>query len=156
MITLWIIIVIIKFYVLLHQIYFMKKLNLLLLSSVFTLLLCSSCNSYTSLTQANKIGQLRGNPFMFQVSKSVISSLKSYAKTNGISVNEVTLLSPLSTIFTNPEQLGAFKRDIFKNYKVVSNYKTMNEYREVKTVKELINFISKNGRGFNFYSSMGI
>ncbi|HMN31857.1 MAG TPA: hypothetical protein PKA54_00635 [Chitinophagaceae bacterium] len=118
----------------------------------FLMISVSSCNNYTSMTQATKISQLKGNPFMYNVSKSVISNLKQHAKSSGLDVSNLTLLTPVSSIFTTDNQLGGFKEMLMKNYHIPT-LKMNKGFSSIVTIKDLIRFIATNGRGFNFYSN---
>ncbi len=127
-----------------------KKITNLLLV-VLLLVGSTSCNEYISISQATKVGQLKGNPFLFNVSKSVISNLKNYAKLNGLNVSNLTLLTPISSIFSTENQLAGLKEMIMKTYHIPT-MKMNKGFASIGTIKDLISFVAINGRGFNFYS----
>ncbi|MBK7690449.1 MAG: hypothetical protein IPK62_10570 [Bacteroidetes bacterium] len=131
----------------------MKHLNLFVISIAFTLIFSSSCNTYKSMSSVTKISELRGNPFMYQLSKAVVKNLGSYAMKAGVkNIGKINLLSNLSSIFTTSDQVAGLKDLLTLSYKI-SPKKVNADFGKLTNVKDLIGFIAKNGRGFNFYSS---
>lgn len=127
----------------------MKKMLILLLSSA---LFFSACNTYKSITNASKVSELKGNPFMYHLSKSVIKNLSSFASKSGANSGKINLLTSLSSVFSTSEQIGGLKDVLVLNYRIPQK-KIDSGFGKLLTVKDLINFVAKNGRGFNFYST---
>lgn len=113
----------------------------------------SSCNEYRSITNANKLSQLSGNPFMYQLSKSVLKNAATYMAEKAIksTVGKASLLSPLSGLFSNASDLDGFRSMIGSTYGV-SN-KKMAAMSQAQNIKDLVMFVAKNGSKFNFYSN---
>ena len=131
----------------------MKKINVLALLAILLVFFVSSCNTYKSMNTASKVSELKGNPFMYQLSKSVIKNLNTYAgKCGAKSMGKLNLLSTLSSVFTTAEQIGGLKDLLTLTYRITPK-KVNAGFDKLSTVKDLIGFIAKNGKGFNFYST---
>ena len=105
------------------------------------------------MSSATKISELRGNPFMYQLSKAVVKNLGSYALKAGVkNIGKINLLSNLSSIFTTSDQVAGLKDLLTLSYKI-SPKKVNADFGKLSNVKDLIEKKKKNGRGFNFYSS---
>lgn len=128
----------------------MKKNNVTLLLVLIIALFSTSCNKYVSMSSATKVGELRGNPFMYQVSKSVVKNICKFAEKNKISTGKIGLLTSLSSIFSTADQIGGVKDLVSLVYNIPAK-KVNNEFAKLSTIKDLISFIAKNGKGFNFY-----
>lgn len=128
----------------------MKKLNVTLLLVFSLAIFNTSCNRYVSIHNATKIGELRGNPFMYQVSKSVVKNLSKYSEKAGIKSDKINLLTSLSSIYSSSEQIGGLKDMLTLAYNIPAQTINSN-FGNLSTVKDLIGFVAKNGKGFNFY-----
>ena len=120
--------------------------SLILLVSVG---LFSSCNEYKSFSNATKVSQLSGNPFMYNLSKGMLGQLKTIALTAGnkADVKKINLLTPISQILKTQEQLSTFKNVLNTVYKVPVK-KMDASWAGIGTIKDLVTFVAKNGRNF--------
>ncbi len=131
----------------------MKQSKLIMMCALMLVFFATSCNTYRSMSTATKMSELRGNPFMYQLSKAVIKNLGAYAVRSGVkNIGKINLLSNLSSIFTTSDQVAGLKDLMTLSYKI-SPKKVNADFGKLTNVKDLIGFIAKNGRGFNFYSS---
>ncbi len=89
---------------------------------------------------------------MYHLSKSVIKNLSSFASKSGANSGKINLLTSLSSVFSTSEQTSGLKDMLALNYKIPQK-KIDSGFGKLLTVKDLINFVAKNGRGFNFYST---
>lgn len=118
---------------------------LLLISVAFF----SSCNEYKSFSNATKVSQLSGNPFMYNLSKGMLGQLKTIALISGTKadVKKINLLTPLSQVLKTQEQLSTFKNVLNTAYKVPVK-KMDAAWASIGTIKDLVMFVAKNGRNF--------
>ena len=130
----------------------MKKNNILLWILFGLMLSHTACNTYTSMSAATKVTELKGNPFMYQLSKAVIKNLGNYAVKSGSKhTGKIQLLSTISSIFSTDDQIAGLKDLLTLSYKI-SPQKINKDFSKLVTIKDLISFVEKNGKGFNFYS----
>ena len=129
----------------------MKNYSLIFLL-VISLAGFQSCNQYRSISTATKVSQLSGNPFMYNLSKSLLKNTARYLVEKNITqaVGKLNLLTPLSSIITNPEHVGGYMSMLSTAYKIPAG-KLAKSYNTLSTVKDLISFVGKNGESFNFY-----
>jgi hypothetical protein len=132
----------------------MKKIHILLLLVALTGIFSTGCNEYRSLSSASKVSQLSGNPFMYQLSKSVMKTLGNYMLEKGIksTVGKINLMSPLSGLFSNSSDLSGLKDLLVSTYKIAPK-KADAQFGNLQNVRDLIGFVAKNGKNFNFYNS---
>lgn len=131
----------------------MKKYILFALLT-FSCLAFNSCNQYRSLTSATKVAQLSGNPFMYNLSKSILKNTVHYLIQQKIqhTIGKINLLTPLSSIITNPGQVDGYKNMLNAAYNIPTD-KLTKSYNTLSNVRDLISFVAKNGRSFNFYKN---
>jgi hypothetical protein len=132
----------------------MKKIHILLLLVTLTGIFSTGCNEYRSLSSASKVSQLSGNPFMYQLSKSVMKTMGKYMLEKGIksTVGKINLMSPLSGLFSNSSDLSGLKDLLVSTYKIAPK-KADAQFGNLQNVRDLIGFVAKNGKNFNFYNS---
>ena len=128
----------------------MKHVFILCLA-VLSISVFSFCNQYRSLSNATKVSQLNGNPFMYNLSKSLLKTTSRYLVEKGIqsAAQKLNLLTPLSSIITDPAQTSGFVSLLQNNYKIPSD-KLLKNYSSLSTVRDLIYFVANNGRSFKF------
>lgn len=131
----------------------MKKIHIaLLLATVFSVSTIS-CNQYRSMSSASKVSQLSGNPFMYQLSKSVLKNITTFMAEKGLksTVGKLNLLSPISAIVSNPADVSSLKNMLSTAYSIAPK-KLDTQFSSLTNMKDLITFVAANGRsGFNFY-----
>ena len=132
----------------------MKKIHILLLLVTLTGIFSTGCNEYRSLSSASKVSQLSGNPFMYQLSKSVMKTMGKYMLEKGIksTVGKINLMSPHSGLFSNSSDLSGLKDLLVSTYKIAPK-KADAQFGNLQNVRDLIGFVAKNGQNFNFYNS---
>lgn len=110
----------------------------------------NSCNEYRSLTSASKVSQLSGNPFMYQLSKSIIKLIGHFMEEKGIksTVGKINLMSPLSGLLSNTNDMAGLKDLLMTSFKIAP--KKMNQFDNLSTVRDIVGFVAKNGSSFNF------
>ena len=113
----------------------------------------NGCREYVSLTNATKVSQLTGNPFIYNLSKSMMKNTAKFMIEKGIksAVSKVNLLTPLSAVITNPSHIGDYTSMLSSVYKIPGS-KLSKAYSSLSSVKDLIYFVANNGQKFNFYS----
>jgi hypothetical protein len=128
----------------------MKKLQIIFLLVVLAAGGISSCNEYRSFNNVTKISQLGGNPFYYKLSKGMIRNLSHFADGEGMksAVGKLNLLSPLSSVLTNADQISRFKNSIGSMYKIAP--KNLNQFTGGGTVKDLVGFVAKHGTKFPY------
>lgn len=127
-----------------------KKITLLVLIAI-SLASFSACNEYKSFSQASKISQLSGNPFMYNLSKSLLTNIKGILAITGnkADIKGVNLLTPINSFLKTQEQINSVKNLLNTTYKVP--VKAMEaKWGTIGTVKDLVGFVAKNGRQFRF------
>jgi hypothetical protein len=104
------------------------------------------------MKSATKISELRGNPYMYQLTKALLKSFKNNLIENGLkgSVSKINLMTPLSDLLKSPAQIASFKMLLSNEYLVPAKKMEAN-WGKLGTVKDLVNFVSKNGKQFHFY-----
>lgn len=114
----------------------------------FTLFI-SSCNEYKSFNSVTKVSQLAGNPFMYQLSKSLLGEFKTLLSMTGnkADAKKINLTTPLSQILRTQEQISTFKNVLNSVYKVPVK-KLDSGWGSLGTVKDLVSFVAKNGHNF--------
>lgn len=114
----------------------------------------TSCNEYKSFSTATKLSELSGNPFYYQLSKSLLKNIGTFLVEKGIkkTVGKVNLTTPISSILTTTDHITAFKDMLAGQYKIPTKKLDGNTFDKVATVKDLVGFIAKNGNHFNFYN----
>jgi hypothetical protein len=119
-------------------------------------ILCSlsftSCKEYVSLMNATKVTQLSGNPFIFNLSKSILKNTAKYMAANSLksAVSKINLLTPLSAIISSPQHLDGYRDMLASAYKI-PEAKLAKSYSSLSSVKDLVSFVANNGQKFSFY-----
>ncbi len=131
----------------------MMKNSLLLVAIALFTLAFSSCNTYHSINSAKNVAQLSANPFVKKVARSVISNISKNVIGKGLTSfkGKPLLRSSLSSLLNTSQSVSTFKNMLTNTYgipqtKVESNYKNMG------TVRDVIGFVAKNGKQFDFNS----
>lgn len=134
--------------------YNMKNLQAFFIISLFTLFTMSSCKEYTSLTNATKVSQLNGNPFIYNLSKSILRNTGKFLIEKGMKGigTKLNLTTPLSAIISDPSHIGDFTNMLSSTYKIPSGA-LAKKYSSLSSVKDLIYFVANHGQKFNFYSN---
>ncbi|MBL7765958.1 MAG: hypothetical protein JNJ58_07700 [Chitinophagaceae bacterium] len=132
----------------------MKKNFTLFLTFFFLIFCLSACNEYKSITSATKVSHLAGNPFMYQLSKSILKNTKNFMADNDIKMSggKLNLLTPLASVFTQGDQINTYKQMLREEYQVPVKKLDLG-FSKLRTMKDLIMFIAKNGRSFDLYKS---
>ncbi len=132
----------------------MKNLYVLFIVCMLGVFSFTGCKEYTSLNNASKISQLYGNPFLYNLSKSILKNTSKFLLTKGLKSNagKVNLLTPLSSIITSPEHVDEYKEMLCTVYKIPVA-KLAKKYNSLSSVKDLLSFVATNGQKFNFYSN---
>jgi hypothetical protein len=83
----------------------------------------------------------------------MLKDLKTNLIENGLkgSVKNMNLTTPLATILKTPDQITKFKT-ILNTIYMVPTKKMDAQWGNLGTVKDLVSFVAKNGKKFNFYS----
>ena len=120
------------------------------LVAVVSLASLVSCNEYKSINSANKISQLSGNTFMYNLSKSLLSEIKTIASLAGkkADVKKINLITPIAQVLKTQEQISTFKNVLNTVYKVPVK-KLDAGWGNLGTIKDLVMFVAKNGRNFS-------
>ena len=129
----------------------MRKYTYLLLVLFMVSIATTSCNQYRSISSATKVSQLGGNPFYFNLSKSILKNLGTFLTDKGLkkSVGKINLMTPISSILTNNDQVSEFKKLLTTAYQVYPK-KIESSFGKIGNVRDLIMFVAYNGRNFNF------
>lgn len=108
-----------------------------------TLLSFNSCSTYTSLSNASSISDLRGNPFIKTVAVHVIENTSYMLNKNGLQKNArvLDLNSNLEDILTTPRSIIAFKSMLVKTYRLPKSSVESN-MRVMQNIKDVIEFAS--------------
>ncbi|MCC7030895.1 MAG: hypothetical protein IT257_11365 [Chitinophagaceae bacterium] len=129
----------------------MKKNISLVLTVMMVLMLNSACNTYRSISSVTKVSQLKGNPFMYQLSKAVLKNVAAYAvKIGAKGSGKVNMVTPIADVFSS-EQIGGLKELMTLSYNI-SPKKMNGGFDKLLNFRDLIMFVGKYGKGFNFYS----
>lgn len=130
----------------------MKNVYILLIVLSLGMSSLTGCNEYRTLTSASKVSQLSGNPFMYQLSKTVIKLIGHFMEEKGIksTVGKINLMSPLSGLISNSSDLAGLKDLLMNSFKIAP--KKMNQFDTLANVRDLVGFVAKNGSNFNFNS----
>jgi hypothetical protein len=120
------------------------------LVAVVSLASLVSCNEYKSINSATKISQLSGNTFMYNLSKSMLSEIKTIASLAGnkADVKKINLITPIAQVLKTQEQISTFKNVLNTVYKVPVK-KLDAGWGNLGTIKDLVMFVAKNGRSFS-------
>ena len=120
------------------------------LVAVVSLASLVSCNEYKSINSATKISQLSGNTFMYNLSKSMLSEIKTTASLAGnkADVKKINLITPIAQVLKTQEQISTFKNVLNTVYKVPVK-KLDAGWGNLGTIKDLVMFVAKNGRSFS-------
>jgi hypothetical protein len=120
------------------------------LVAVVSLASLVSCNEYKSINSATKISQLSGNTFMYNLSKSLLSEIKTIASLAGkkADVKKINLITPIAQVLKTQEQISTFKNVLNTVYKVPVK-KLDAGWGNLGTIKDLVMFVAKNGRSFS-------
>jgi hypothetical protein len=120
------------------------------LAAVVSLASLVSCNEYKSINSATKISQLSGNTFMYNLSKSMLSEIKTIASLAGnkADVKKINLITPIAQVLKTQEQISTFKNVLNTVYKVPVK-KLDAGWGNLGTIKDLVMFVAKNGRSFS-------
>ncbi len=131
----------------------MRKISFIICLIFIVALSTSSCNQYKSISSATKISQLSGNPFYFNLSKSLLKNIGLFLMEKGTkkSIGKINLMTPLSSILTSNDQIQDFKAMLTKNYQVYPK-KLDAQFGKLGNLKDLISFVAYNGRNFNFHN----
>lgn len=134
----------------------MNKNSLTLLIAIIgTALLTVSCNTYKSIQNVEKVSQLSGNPFVKDVAKSVMKNIGAYTKKMGITTpGKLNLITPLSSIFTTADHINGLKDLIATKY-MISPKKLNTDFGKMGTIRDLVHYVARNGKGFQFYKTTG-
>ena len=125
-----------------------------LLSILFLgILALSSCNSYHGIGTATKLSQLSANPFLQKMGNSVITNIRQEVIGKGLTSfkGKPKLLSPLNALFNTPESVSTFKGMLSNKYGLSANTVESN-YGKWNTVKDVIGFVARNGKKYDFTS----
>lgn len=89
---------------------------------------------------------------MYNISKSVLKTIAAHATAVGAKGSgKVNLITPVAEVFS-VDQMGGLKELLAKTYKIPA--KRMGaDFDKLVTFKDVISFVAKFGKGFNFYSS---
>jgi hypothetical protein len=129
----------------------MKKITNLVLLAITVTLLASSCNNYRSISTVTKISQLKGNPFMYQLSKTLLKNVAAYAtKIGAKGSGKVNMVTPIADVFSG-DQMGGLKELMTLTYNIPQK-RINKEFDKLSTFRDLIMYVGKYGKGFNFYS----
>lgn len=120
------------------------------LVAVVSLTSLVSCNEYKSINSATKISQLSGNTFMYNLSKSLLSEIKTIVSLAGnkADVKKINLITPIAQVLKTQEQISTFKNVLNTVYKVPVK-KLDAGWGNLGTIKDLVMFVAKNGRSFS-------
>ena len=120
------------------------------LVAVVSLASLVSCNEYKSINSATKISQLSGNTFMYNLSKSMLSEIKTIASLAGnkADVKKINLITPIAQVLKTQEQISTFKNVLNTVYQVPVK-KLDAGWGKLGTIKDLVMFVAKNGRSFS-------
>lgn len=131
----------------------MKKIFTLLAVAIFASTTFNSCDTYHSLSEANSVRQLSGNPFMQNVARSVIKNVGSMLVQNGIkNAGKLGLNTDLKSIMTTANAISGLKAMLTNNYGIASNVVEKN-YSKLNTVRDIIGLVGTNGtKGLNFFN----
>lgn len=134
----------------------MNKNSLTLIIAITAIFLIPvSCNTYKSIQNVEKISQLSGNPFVKDVAKSVMKNIGTYIQKMGIATpGKLSLITPLSSIFTTTEQINGLKDLVATKY-MISPKKLNTDFSKMGTIRDLVQYVARNGKGFQFYKSTG-
>lgn len=133
----------------------MKKIHVILAIFILSTVSLTSCNEYKSFSSATKLSELSGNPFYYQLSKSLLKNMGSFLVEKGLksTVGKLNLTTPLSSIMTTADNITAFKSMLGTAYKIPSKKLDSANFDQLGNVKDLVGFVAKNATHFGFYAS---
>lgn len=132
----------------------MKKIHILLLATfIISTATMTSCNEYKSFSTVTKVSQLAGNPFYYQLSKSLLKNLGSFLAERGMkkAIGKLNLTTPMSSILTTADEISSFKKMLSTAYSIPSKKLDGASFDKVGTLKDLVGFVAQNGSKLNFY-----
>lgn len=131
----------------------MKKISLLLCALAIVSFTFSSCNNYRSIGSAKNVRQLSANPFMKKVARSVIQNISQKVIAQGLTSfkGKPLLKSSLSSLLNTSQSVTTFKSMLSNSYGI-SQGKVNDSYSNLKSVRDVVAFVAKNGKRFNFNS----
>jgi hypothetical protein len=131
----------------------MKRLLTIAILAFLTMSTLNSCDSYHSLSNAQSIAQLSGNPFMQNIAKSLTKNMGSMLLQNGISkIGKLGLNTNLAGLLSSAQAVSGFKNMLSSNYGISNNIIEKN-YNKLNTLRDVVGLISTTGtKGLNFYN----
>ena len=113
----------------------------------------SSCNTYHSLNNAKNVRQLGANPFLKKVARSLITNISQDVIGKGLTSfkGKPLLHSSLGSLFNTSSSVSTFKNMVSNTYGI-SKGKVDANYKSWGTVRDVIGFVAKNGKRFDFNS----
>ncbi len=131
----------------------MKKISLLLFAMALVAFSFSSCNTYRSVNSAKNLRQLSANPFMKKVARSVIQNISNKIIGQGLTSfkGKPLLRSTLSSLLNTSQSASKFKTMLSSAYGIPQGKVNAN-YSNWGTVRDVIGFVAKNGKRYNFNS----
>jgi hypothetical protein len=110
----------------------------------------TSCNQYRSLGSVTKLSQLSGNPFYFNLTKSLLKNTGNFLSTSGIKPDsKLGLLTPLTSVLKTGDQMSGFKNMLASTYQVYPQ-KLEKGFGSIGNMKDVVSFVASNGRNFKF------
>jgi hypothetical protein len=131
----------------------MKKFLAIAIIGTISLSSLNSCDSYHSLSNAKNISQLSGNPFLQNVSKSLVRNIGSMLAQNGIkNIGKLGLNTNLSSLLSSAQAISGFKNLLSSTYGI-SNSIVDKNYSKLSTLRDVVGLVSTTGtKGLNFYN----
>lgn len=131
----------------------MKNYTLLLCALAIVSFTFSSCNTYHSIHNAKNVSQLSANPFVKKVARSVMRNISTNVISKGLTSfkGKPLLRSSLSTLLNTSQSVSAFKGMLSNKYGI-SESKVDANYKNMSNVRDVINFVARNGKQFDFNS----
>lgn len=131
----------------------MNKTTYILCALTFLTFSFTSCNRYHSVSHARNVRQLSANPFLSKVARSVIRNISDNIIAKGLTSfkGKPLLRSSLGSLLNTTQSVSAFKNSISTTYGI-SQGKVNNSYGQWNTVRDVINFVAKNGKKYDFNS----
>ncbi len=131
----------------------MKTIASLLCAFTLVVFSLSSCNNYKSIHSAKNVRQLSANPFMKKVARSVIQNISQKIIAQGMTSfkGKPLLRSSLNAMLNTSKSVSTFKSMVSNAYGISKNKVNAN-YKNWNTVRDVISFVAKNGKRYNFNS----
>jgi hypothetical protein len=131
----------------------MKQFLFIAILGSITMSTLNSCDSYHSLSNAQSISQLSGNPFLQNIAKSLSKNMAGMLVQNGISkFSKLGLNTNLSGILSSAQAVSGFKNMLGSTYGI-SNSMIEKNYNKLNTMRDVVGLISTAGtKGLNFYN----